>query len=98
MATYPGNPRPLDASAALRSKNGLIRLATSFATQAFHFGNRQRFYFQGLRAGKVSKLSFASHVAVEGIAAPLIMTAFFDALWGNWPPEEKDLEKYLASL
>jgi hypothetical protein len=98
LATYPGNPRPLDASAALRSKNGLIRLATSFATQAFHFGNRQRFYFQGLRAGKVSPVSFAAHVAVEGIAAPIIITMFFEALLGNWPPEDKDYDKYLLSL
>lgn len=99
LATYPGNPRPLDASAALRSKNGLIRLATSFATQAFHFGNRQRFYAAGFQAGKVSGLSFASHVAVEGIAAPLVLQAFFDVLWGNFPPEDKeDKRKYLLSL
>ncbi len=93
LATYPGNPRPLDASAALRSKNGLIRLATSFATQAFHFGNRQRFYAAGARAGKVSATSLAGHIAVEGIAAPLVMQAFFDVLWGNWPPKDKDQQR-----
>ena len=99
LATYPGNPRPLDASAALRSKNGLIRLATSFATQAFHFGNRQRFYASAMLAGKISKANFFGHVMLEGVAAPLVMTAFFDALWGNWPPDDKeDKRKYLLSL
>ncbi len=99
LVTYPGNPRALDAAAALRSKNGLVRLLTSFATQSFHFGNRQRFLFQAMKAGKVSKASWLGHVAVEGVAAPLVMQAFFDVLWGNFPPkDEEDFKRYLLSL
>ncbi len=97
LLSYPGNPRALDASSWLRSKKGIMRLWTSFATQAFHYGNRQRFYVSGVLAGNISPTRFAGHVATEWIATPLAMTAFFQILWGNWPPKDKDDAKKYAS-
>jgi hypothetical protein len=87
---YPGASRTLDQSEWLRSKSGVKRLLSSFATAAFHYGNRQRFYFNGVRQGKITPSRYFAHVANEVILGPLLMQVFFQVLWGNFPPEDKD--------
>ena len=88
--TQPGAPNSLVLSSLMRDKKGWKRLLTSFATFTQFWGNRQRFYYSGLRAGQIGAGEYAYHVALEHILAPLGALAMADILWGNWPPRDDD--------
>lgn len=95
-ASVPGAPRGLDQAAFLRDKRGWMRLLTSFSTFTFHWGNRQRFYYEGLQAGSVSPAEFGYHFVVEGLGAPIGTLMLMAFLWGTFPPEtDKERDKVM---
>lgn len=63
-----------------------MRLLTSFLTPQFRYGSRQQAYWRGMRQGKISFKSWATHTVFEGMLPPLIWTLGSSFLGrGDWP-------------
>lgn len=85
--------KPMDMSEIQRSRKGLARLYTMFMTFTAKYGNRQRYYFRGWRAGEIDNKTYFRHVLLEAIAPPLLMNMMFAAMWGDDPdPEDMALD------
>jgi hypothetical protein len=80
--------KPMDMSAMQRDQRGLTRAFSMFMTFVAKYGNRQRYYWRGWRAGQISNADYFRHVLLEAIAPPMLMNLMFAALWGNEPDEE----------
>ncbi|MFP4257119.1 MAG: hypothetical protein ACLFQ9_09675 [Desulfobacterales bacterium] len=88
IASTQPSSRPMDMSFYQRSTKGLHRLFTMFSTFVLKYGNRQRYHFDGFKAGKISARDYMRHVITESIIPPLGMGLMFGAIWGEWPEKE----------
>ncbi len=85
VASVNPSSRPMDLSAFQRSTNSVARSLLMFSSFRFLYGNRQRYYWNAMRAGKMSLGEFTGQFALESLGPPLAMLAGYQLLWGQNP-------------
>jgi GNAT superfamily N-acetyltransferase len=71
--------------------NGIYRLFAMFRTFTLKYGNRQRAYYKGWRAGEVSNKEYLRHALYEHLLPPVLMALLITTLRTGEPPEPEEL-------